>query len=235
MHREYGKWWSPSLDRDMEFLWFGWSGRPLMLFPTSGGRFTENEDFGLTGSLADKVDNGEVQLICVDSIDNESWFNKGIHPAARVWRHAQFDHYLRHEMVPHIQHRAARGDLMVYGASWGAYHASNFAARHPDVVSRAICFSGKYDIHDSLDGYWDDHCYFQCPTAFIPNLDHEGAARLAHVEWVVATGEHDSLIQDNRHFAWLLGSKGVPLHAEFWPDQFGHDWPWWRGNLRRFV
>ena len=21
----------------------------------------------------------------------------------------------------------------------------------------------------------------------------------------------------------------------FWPGVFGHDWPWWRENLRRFV
>ena len=34
-----------------------------------------------------------------------------------------------------------RGDLAVYGADLGAYHAANFAARYPDVVSRVICFS----------------------------------------------------------------------------------------------
>jgi esterase/lipase superfamily enzyme len=37
MYREYGRWFSPSLGRDMEFLWFGKFGRPVMIFPTSGG------------------------------------------------------------------------------------------------------------------------------------------------------------------------------------------------------
>ncbi|MBV9497169.1 MAG: esterase family protein [Acidobacteria bacterium] len=235
MYREYVRWHSPSLGRDMEFLWFGKFGRPVMLFPTSGGQYSENEDRGLAASLEDKVDNGEVQLILADAVNNESWYNKSVHPAVRAARHAQYDAYLRHELVPYIFNRAQRGDLAVYGASFGAYQAANFAARYPDVVSRAICFSGVYDIHSFLDGYWDETCYFNCPTSYIPNMNAEWAAKLARVGWVIATGEHDSLVQQNRDFSALLGSKGIPSYLEIWPGQFGHDWPWWREHLRRFV
>ena len=219
----------------MEFLWFGKFGRPVILFPTSAGRYYENEDFHLASSVSDKVNNGEIQLILPDTVNDESWYNKSVHPAVRAARHAQYDSYLRNELVPYIHNRAQRGDLAVYGASFGAYHASNFAARYPDVVSRAICFSGVYDIHSFLDGYWDDNCYFNCPTAFIPNMDNEMAGKLARVGWVIATGEHDSIVQKNREFAEILSSKGIPNHFELWPGQFGHDWPWWREHLRRFV
>ena len=235
MYREYGQWWSPSLGRTMEFLWFGKFGRPVMLFPTSAGRFFENDDFGLTTSLADKVDNGEIQLFLVDTVNNESWYNKGVHPAVRAARHVQYDNYLRHEVVPYIFNRAQRGDLVVYGASFGAYHASNFAARYPDVVSRAICFSGVFDIYSFTDGYWDDNCYFHCPTAYIPNLDNDWVGRLSRTGGVVATGEHDSIVNKSRDFSNLLWSKGIPNHSEFWGGVFGHDWPWWREHLRRFV
>jgi esterase/lipase superfamily enzyme len=235
MYRDYVRWWSPSLNREMEFLWFGKFGRPVILFPTSAGRFYENEDFHLADSLADKVDGGEIQLILVDTVNNESWYNRRVHPAVRVARHAQYDSYLRHELVPYIHNRAQRGDLVVYGASFGAYHASNFATRYPDVVSRAICFSGVYDIHSFLDGYWNDQAYFHCPTASIPNMDGDWAGKLARVEWVIATGEHDTLVQKNRDFSSMLWSKGIPNHLEIWPGVFGHDWPWWRENLRRFV
>lgn len=235
MHRDYNKHYSSALNRDMELLWFGQFGRPVILFPTSSGRFYENEDFKLTDSVADKVDRGEIQLVLVDAVNNESWYDKSIHPARRAARHAQYDAYLRHELVPYIFNRAQRGDLAVYGASFGAYHAANFAARYPDVVSRAICFSGVFDIHSFLDGYWDETCYFNCPTAFIPNMDGEWVGKLSRIEWVIATGEHDTLVQKNREFSQLLWSKGIPNHSEFWPGVFGHDWPWWRENLRRFV
>lgn len=235
MYREYGQWWSPSLGRTMEFLWFGQFGRPVILFPTSAGRFYENEDFKLTDSLADKVDRGEIQLVSVDTVNNESWYNRSVHPAVRAARHVQYDSYLRNELVPYIFNRAQRGDLVVYGASFGAYHAANFAARYPDVVSRAICFSGVYDVHAFLDGWWDENCYFHCPTAYIPNLDGEWVAKLSRVGWVIATGEYDTLLQKNREFSGMLSGKGIGNDFEVWRWAFGHDWPWWRENLRRFV
>ena len=235
MYREYGKWWSTSLGRDMEFLWFGKFGRPVILFPTSAGRFYENDDFHLTGALADKVDRGEIQLILPDTVNMESWYNRGVHPAIRAARHAQYDAYLRHELVPYIFNRAQRGDLVVYGASFGAYHAANFAARYPEIVSRAICFSGVFDIPSQLDGYWDDTCYFHCPTAYVPNMDGEWVSKVARVQWVVATGEYDTIVNKTREFSGLLWSKGVSHHFEIWGGVFGHDWPWWREHLRRFV
>ncbi len=235
MYREYGQWWSPSLGKTMEFFWFGKFGRPVILFPTSAGRYYENDDFGLTASLSDKVDAGEIQLVLVDTVNDESWSNDSVHPAVRVARHMQYDAYLRHEMVPYIFNRAQRGDLTVYGASFGAYHASNFASRYPDIVSRAICFSGVYDIYSFLHGYWDENCYFHCPVANIANMNGDWAARLARINWVIATGEHDSIVQKNRDFSNLLWSKGIPNYSEFWGGVFGHDWPWWREHLRRFV
>jgi len=235
MYREYVHWWSASLGREMEFLWFGQFGRPVVLFPTSSGRFFENEEQGLTGSLADKVDAGEIQLVLVDSVNNESWYNRSDHPAVRAARHVQYDSYLRNELVPYIFNRAQRGDLVVYGASFGAYHAANFAGRYPDVVSRAICFSGIYDIGSFTDGHWDDNCYFNSPTAYIAHMNNEWVTKLSRVGWVIATGEYDSLVQNNRDVSALLWSKGIPNHLEIWPGVFGHDWPWWREHLRRFV
>ncbi len=219
----------------MEFLWFGHYGVPLLVFPTSTSRFHEHEDFGMVRALADKIDAGEVQLACVDSIDNESWYCGWAHPSGRARRHDQYDQYLIREMIPYVQSRTHQGRIAVYGASFGAYHAANLAARYPEVVHKAILFSGLYDVHRYLHGYWDDNCYFHCPTAYIPNLDSSWTHRLSQVRWIIATGEHDSLVDENRRFSAMLSAKGVPNHCEIWPGAFGHDWPWWKENLRRFL
>ena len=124
---------------------------------------------------------------------------------------------------------------LVYGASFGAYHAVNFGSRHPDQVSKVIAFSGKYDVHGFLDGWWDELCYFHCPTAYLPNLNGEWVQRLGRIQYVVATGEHDHLADANRDLVRILGSKGLPVHGEIWQGQFGHDWPYWREHLRRFL
>ena len=234
MNRTYGVWTSSALGRPMEFLWFGEKGRPLLLFPTSMGRFYQNEDFGLVGALADKVDAGHVQVVCVDSVDAESWYDTSVSPRERVLRHDAYDRYLRDEMLPFIESRTG-GNVAVGGASFGAYHAANVAARYPGRITKAICFSGLYHPGRYLDGYWDELCYYHCPEAYVSNADEGLVQRLRQVEWIVATGEYDSLVGENRHFAGLLEGKGIPVRAEFWPGVFGHDWPFWRDAVRRFL
>ena len=234
MMRTYGAWHSPSLGRPMEYLWFGDRGRPLLLFPTSMGRFYQNEDFGLVGALADKVDAGWIQVICVDSVDAESWYNRQAAPRDRARRHDQYDRYLRDEVFPLIVQRTG-GNIAVGGASFGAYHAANVAGRYPGLVTKALCFSGLYHMGRYLDGYWDETCYFHSPAAYIPNMDDGWCGRLRQVEWVVATGEHDSLIAENRGLAEILDRKGIGCHAEFWPGVFGHDWPFWNEAVKRLI
>jgi len=89
MNREYHKWYSPNLGKDMELLLYGTGGRPVIAFPTSMGRFYQNEDFSLVNSLADRIDAGNVQMICVDSVDNESWYNRSASGGDRAHRHNQ--------------------------------------------------------------------------------------------------------------------------------------------------
>ena len=234
MKREYGSWRSAALSRPMEYLWFGDRGRPVLIFPTSMGRFYQNEDFSLTGTLADKVDGGFLQLVCVDSVDEESWYDTKKTPAARARRHDDYDRYLRDEMLPFIEGRSG-GNVVALGASFGAYHAANLAGRYPGRVTKAICFSGLYDVSRYLDGYFDTLCYYHTPAAYIANMDDGWLEKLRQVEWIVATGEHDSLIRENRDFADVLARKGQRIHAEFWPGVFGHDWPFWKEHVRRFL
>jgi esterase/lipase superfamily enzyme len=55
MKREYHKWFSPSLGRDMELLVFGHCGIPALVFPTSQGRFYEFEDRGMVHAVAGDI------------------------------------------------------------------------------------------------------------------------------------------------------------------------------------
>ena len=52
MNERHLKWYTPYLSREFDMLAFGNGGLPLILFPTSFGRYYQNKDFGLVDSVA---------------------------------------------------------------------------------------------------------------------------------------------------------------------------------------
>src|SRR5579859_537621 len=113
----------------MELLVFGHAGLPVIVFPTSGGRFFEFEDRGLIGSMAGRIEAGQLQFFCVDSVDMESWYNRQAPPRWRIARHLQYEDYLLGEVVPMIRERGRDSNrdprLVALGCSFGGYHAAN--------------------------------------------------------------------------------------------------------------
>ncbi len=67
MNREYHKWYSHRLNREMELLIFGHSGAKVLVFPTRCGRFYEYENMGLVEALRHKIEQGQIQLYCQKS------------------------------------------------------------------------------------------------------------------------------------------------------------------------
>jgi esterase/lipase superfamily enzyme len=234
--RQPGYYYSQHLGTNLDFVWHGDRGPSLILFPTSGGNHLENEDRGLIRALNPAIDAGEVQAICVASINNESWGRKDLPAAERLRRHDLYDKFLAEEFVPWVRKHSNNADVMVYGASMGGFHAMNFGARHPELVNRVIALSGFFDIQRVLsNGYWDELCYFHSPVHYVSNMDDEWCKKLSKVDWVIATGEQDSLVEETRRMAGILKSKNVPVRDEIWPGVFGHDWPYWCQHLPRLI
>src|SRR5262249_43363520 len=84
-------------------------------------------------SLGWHLREGRLQMFCVDTVDGEAWYAGWAHPGQRAWRQAQYDHYFFHEVLPFTRHVNANLFLIAAGASFGAYHAANFAFRHPEA------------------------------------------------------------------------------------------------------
>ena len=228
MHREHHKNFSHELHRDMEALVFGHAGQPLLVFPTSMGRFFEYEDRGMIGVLATAIDAGKIQVFCLDSVDTESWYNKGAHPGWRIWRHVQYERYVVNEFLPFLKWKNWATQIAVTGCSFGGYHALNFAMRHPGVVSACITMSGSYDIKQFLDGYYDDNCYFNNPPDYLPNMhDDWYLSRYRQMKIVLGTADWDICMDANVKMAATLHSKEIPNWLDIWSDNSRHDWPLW--------
>jgi esterase/lipase superfamily enzyme len=236
MNREYHKWYSNALRRDMELLVFGHDGIPLLVFPTSMGRFFDYESRGMIQAVGNKYENGQLQAFCVDSVDAESWYNKAVPPRERAHRHTEYDRYVLDEIVPFIRSRNRSDLLITTGCSFGGYHAVNFALRHPDAVTGAVSMGGAFDIHQFLDGYYDDNCYYNCPPDFLPNLtDPWYLDRYRRQKLVLATGETDICLDENVRLSGIMNAKEIPHWLDVWGDGTGHDWHWWQQMAVKFF
>jgi esterase/lipase superfamily enzyme len=219
----------------MELLIFGHAGARVLLFPTSMGRFYEWEDRGMMGVVQRELDNGSLQVYCVDSVDAESWYARWKHPGGRVWRHIQYENYLLHEVLPLSQQKNGNPFLITLGASFGAYHAVNFALRFPHLVGRAIGLSGIYDISRWLDGYHDENVYFQNPVDYIRNEnDHWRLEALRRLDIILAVGREDGLYGNNEYLSGLLWQKNIGNALRVW-DGWSHDWPYWMQMMRLYM
>ncbi len=115
MHREMRRWHSPALGKDMGLLIFGHAGARVLVFPTSMGRFFEWEDRGMIGALGEHLEKGWLQLYCVDSVDDESWYATHRHPAERARRHEAYERYLLDEVLPLSTHLNGNPFLITTG------------------------------------------------------------------------------------------------------------------------
>jgi esterase/lipase superfamily enzyme len=154
----------------MDLLEYGDRGRPLLAFPTSSGRFFDYENFGMVDALRHKLEQGEIHLFCVDSVDAESFYATWKHPADRIARHVQYESYLIEEVLPLIRSRNGVPYLAITGNSFGGYHTANFALRHPDLVDKAISLGGAFDMSSFFDGHYDDNVYYNSPLDFVPGI-----------------------------------------------------------------
>lgn len=235
MNREYHRWHSPNLGRDMELLVFGHAGAKVLVFPSSMGKFYEWEDRKMIETLGEHLHRGWLQLYCVDSVDVESWYAKWADPRGRVWRHVQYENYLLHEVIPLMNHKNHNPFLITTGASFGAFHAMNFGLRHPDITGRILAMSGIYDIARWLDGYQEGHGYYNNPVAYIKN-EHDGHRlhQLRQVDIIMAVGEQDPNIGGNRYFSQLLWEKNIWHAFRVW-DGWSHDWPYWQKMVQMYI
>jgi esterase/lipase superfamily enzyme len=242
MNREYHRWYSGRLNRDMELLVFGHAGKAVLFFPPRMGRFYDYENWGVVNALSDRIDKGELQLFCVDSVDCETFYNECTHPADRINRHLQYEQYILCEVLPLMNAKKPDNDFEAAGCSMGAYHAANLTLKYPHLFNKLVCMSGRFDLtrpvqyfRDLLDGYHDENIYFNMPRQFVANMQDEPLLdTIRRIDILMAIGETDPFRCDNREFSELLGWKGIKHQFYTW-NGYAHAPKSWRKMAQLYL
>jgi esterase/lipase superfamily enzyme len=233
--------------RDLEIgparlIAYGWMGRPVLVFPSEQGARWDYEANGMLDGIGWLLDQGRVKIYCVDSFDSGSWQDKSVPLEERARRHGIFEDWIVNGVAPFIRHDCAgRGDIILTGSSFGAYHAANFALKRADLFPLAICMSGVYDVSVVGWGERGDAVYFNNPMDYVQHLggDHldwlRSAVSLLLVcgqgQWEDTTGA----LESTKAFAWQLGSKGIRHELDLWGWDVPHDWPSWRAQIAHHL
>lgn len=241
MNREYHSWYSPHLDRDMELLVFGHAGAKVLVFPTRTARFHEYENLRIVDALRAKIEAGEMQLFCVDSIDQESFYAFPALPENRIRRHMAYERYIVDEVIPFMNAKNDNAFTISHGCSMGAYHAANIAFRHPHLFQKLAAFSGRYDptlevefFRDLLDGHRDEDVFAHTPVAYLPHVEGEQLEALRRMEIVLVIGREDPFLENNHLVSDILSRKDVRHTLVEW-DERAHKGYYWRRMAPQYL
>ncbi len=242
MYREYVKWYSPHLYREMELLVFGHAGARVLVFPTRMGRFYEYEDWGLVAALEEQLAKGWLQLYCVDSVDKESLYNLSVCPARRLQRHIQYEQYILREVLPFTESKNSSPFLTACGSSLGAFHALNIATRHPVLFTKVVALSGRYDLTQEVEDFKallgncpDATVYFHSPNQFLANMHHSPHLDyLRRMEIILAVGKQDPFLASNRDLSRSLWTNGIWHALHEWEGR-AHTPRCWRQMGKQYL
>lgn len=238
MKIDYHKRFSRHLGREMEFKVYGHAGRPVLVFPTSNGRFFQYEDSGCIGVLADRIDAGEIRIWTADGIDGETFFSQSPDLPDRIGRHEAYFRYIGEELLPEILDLGGRRPILT-GCSMGAFHASNFQFRFSERVAGVIALSGVYSTRHFFGATLDGQVYFNSPVDYLAGLNDEALLdRIRSRRLFFCCGQgawEEQMIEDTRHLEAVLRDKRIPAWVDFWGADASHDWTWWHRQIVYFF
>jgi esterase/lipase superfamily enzyme len=236
--KDIGRWYSPRVEQEVQLVRWGHYGTPVLLYPTAGGDAEEVERFHLITVLKPLIEAGRIKVFSTDSLAGKAWIS-GKHSAefCSLFQN-RFDAMIYEEIVPAIRTDCQSPDIeiIVTGASIGAFNSVASICRHPDVFKLAIAMSGTYDLSKYLEGRFIQDFYFASPLHFLPGLEGPQLDQLRKRLILLPSGEGPyEDIGESWRMASVLGAKGIPNRVDSWGPDYRHDWVTWREMLPKYL
>lgn len=246
MYVQYFKEYSHNLDREMEFMVYGHAGIPFVVFPCQDGMFYDFENEGMIETVKDYVENGQIQLFSVQSIDKETWSGNWDYHMRIMW-HEQWFKYICDEFIPRlyqIHNELAQenytGKVYTTGFSMGGYHSVNSLLRRPDIFNGCLSLSGLFHAGYFFPYYNDETIYYNSPVDFLPNMDINNPLvnEYRNCDIIICCGQgawEEESVADANILKAQFDRLNIPAWVDLWGYDVNHDWPWWRIQFPYFV
>ena len=247
MKVEYYKEWSSVYQRELEFKVFGHAGKPCIAFPSQDGRFFDYENRGIIDSMSWYIEQGKIQVFCVESMDQESFSATYKSGYDRIRAQEAYYEYIIKDIVPRVYEINTYGNgggvasgIMTFGVSLGAYHAVNFIMRRPDIFDAVLALSGVYDSYFFIQGYSDELMFLNSPVESLKNMayNHPYVNMYKNSRIVICVGQgnwEEECLKSTREMDTQLHRLGIPAWCDYWGYDKPHDWPSWLEQVPYFL
>ena len=236
---ESSRWYSERLRCEVTLNRWGFSGQPVLFFPTAAADAGEVERFLMIRVLEPLLAAGRIKVYSCDSVAGRVWFGKEGTPEHRMFMTHQFHQYVKHEVAPAIRKDCKKDDIGIWatGPSIGAFHAVAVTCRFPDIFHRALGLSGTYNLMKWIERHDPTEYFFvSSPVHFVPTLagPHLDLLRTRHITLASGEGKWEDIGESFR-LAKILGDKGIPNWVDSWGREWDHDWVTWRAKLPEYL
>jgi esterase/lipase superfamily enzyme len=88
-----------------------------------------------------------------------------------------------------------------------------------------------------MDGMFDNNFYFNNPVDYISNLSDPWVydqLSSCDIHLTTGTGQWENS-GPTYHFSGILASKGIRHSLDNWGPMGGHDWPYWKHQMREYI
>ena len=206
MKREYIEHYSNSLGKQMHMCIYGHAGVTVLGFPTQDSNCHNYEDFGIIYHLSDFIEQGRIQIVTVDSVDEESWScENGVTGPSLGANQAAITFLRRPELFSGLI------------ALSGVYNS--------DYFFHGWCDENLYKNSPErfLENMPADHPYIRLYNQ-------------KKIVFCVGQGawEYDGA-QTLRNLKRIFDEKKINAWCDFWGSDVSHDWYWWFIQLRYFI
>ncbi|MFU8860008.1 MAG: alpha/beta hydrolase-fold protein [Cyclonatronaceae bacterium] len=211
------KWGSPSLGEPMRVAIYGTGGTPVLAFPDMNGKASDYGNLGFLSEVTEQLKNQYNRFYCVDTIDKEVFDSKAGNPEGRLDRYIQYEEYIMDEVIPFIREHSGNSYLIITGIGMGAYHAVNFALKHPEMVNKVLAACGRYNIKPFFNDYFSNLLYYNNPIEYFPNLnDPEIIDQIKRIDIRIITNEKDPHRAEAEIISDALNEKWIHHSLDLW-------------------
>ncbi len=228
-------------DFDFDLVVYGQGGRPVIVFPEGDSSCLSWENNGLIDAVRNLIEDGKVQLFCVDSRDNESWHAHGAFADYRLENLAGFFKFVEKELVEFVAKESASDELpLVVGCGIGALNAAAALLRRPELYGGLLALSGtldaRYHVDGEVQGEWLDYSPVDLLAQLTPRKKSVHLLEEMPLAFVCGQGfEEDAAAQTMRAIEPLFAEKEISTTFEYWGHDVSHDWYWWAEELRQML